>query len=60
MDQKSFVKIPVRYLEQCDEIAKRFDITPIDALYWCLKTGIDTVSRRYETVDKGEIYGTER
>lgn len=60
MDQKSFVKIPVRYLEQCDEIAKRFDITPTDALYWCLKTGIDTVSRRYETVDKGEIYGTER
>ena len=60
MKRDSFAWVPIRYLGQCNEIAKRYDITPMDALYWCLKVGIDTVSRRYETVDKGEIYGTER
>ena len=60
MERDSFVRVPIRYLERCNEIAKRYDITPMDALYWCLKAGIDTVSRRYETIDKGEIYGTER
>lgn len=60
MEKDSFIRIPMRYLEACNEIAKLYDIMPQDALYWCLKTGIDAVSRRYETVDKGEIYGTER